>query len=159
MIRAVIPCGRRRHWYRQVSNIRRSQSKTQMFLVSSCSCICPIHWSQMLSWEWRCSWSSADRRCPNYIWVINNFMAYEDASYIRYFTVIGKGTVNRTYALLLCYSGPRFETIGRTQVGPILAPWTLLSGMSLTADFVLLYMPRTRPSTSENVYHTHIRLI
>ena len=33
-----------------------------MFLVSSCSCLCPIHWSQVLSGEWRCSWSSADRR-------------------------------------------------------------------------------------------------
>ena len=59
-----------------------------MFLVSSCSCLCPIHWSQMLSWEWRCSWSSADRRCTNYIWVINNFIAYWGAPYIRDFTVI-----------------------------------------------------------------------
>ena len=40
-----------------------------MFLILSCSCLCPIHWSQLLSWEWRCSWSSADRRCSNYIWV------------------------------------------------------------------------------------------
>ena len=24
---------------------------------------------------WRCSWNSADRRCSNYIWVINNFIA------------------------------------------------------------------------------------
>ena len=47
-----------------------------MFLVSSCSCLCPIHWSQVLSREWRCSWSSADRRCCNYIWVINNCIAY-----------------------------------------------------------------------------------
>ena len=36
----------------------------------SCSCLCPVHWRQVLSWEWRCSWSSADRRCSNYIWVI-----------------------------------------------------------------------------------------
>ena len=28
-------------------------------LVSSCSCPCPIHWSQVLSREWRCSWSRA----------------------------------------------------------------------------------------------------
>ena len=41
-----------------------------MFLVSSCSCLCPIHWSQVLSWKWRCSWSGADRWCSNYIWVI-----------------------------------------------------------------------------------------
>ena len=58
-----------------------------MFLISSCSCLCPIHWSQMLSWEWRCSWSSADRRCSNYIWVINSFIAYWGATYIRGFTV------------------------------------------------------------------------
>ena len=37
----------------------------------------------MLSVEWRCSWSSADRRCSNYIWVINNLIAYLSASYIR----------------------------------------------------------------------------
>ena len=47
-----------------------------MFLVSSCSCLRSIYWSQVLSWEWRCSWSSADRRCSNYIWVINKFIAY-----------------------------------------------------------------------------------
>ena len=46
------------------------------FPISSCSYLCPIHWSYMLSWEWRCSWSSADRRCSNYIWVISNFIAY-----------------------------------------------------------------------------------
>ena len=42
----------------------------------------------MLSREWRCSWSSADRRCSNYIWVIDNFIAYLGASYIRGFTVV-----------------------------------------------------------------------
>ena len=57
-----------------------------MFLVL-CSCLCPIHWSQVLSREWKCSWSSADRRCSNYIWVINNFIAYEGATYIRCLTV------------------------------------------------------------------------
>ena len=31
-----------------------------MFLVSCCSCLRSIHWRQVLSWEWRCSWSSAD---------------------------------------------------------------------------------------------------
>ena len=44
--------------------------------ILSCSCLCPIHWSQVLSREWRCSWSSADRRCFNYIWVIHNLIAY-----------------------------------------------------------------------------------
>ena len=50
--------------------------KTEMFLIASCSCYCPIHWSQVLSREWRCSWSSADRRCSNHIWVITNLIAY-----------------------------------------------------------------------------------
>ena len=54
-----------------------------MFLVSCCSCLCRIHWSQVLSRQWRCSWSSASRRCSNYIWVINNFIGYKGASYIR----------------------------------------------------------------------------
>ena len=43
-----------------------------MFLVSYCSCPCPNHWSHVLSRECRCRWNSADRRCSNYIWVINN---------------------------------------------------------------------------------------
>ena len=46
-----------------------------MFLVLSSSCLSPIYWSLVLSWEWRCSWSSADRRCSNYIWEINNLSA------------------------------------------------------------------------------------
>ena len=54
-----------------------------MILVSSCICLCPIYWIQVLSREWRCSWSSADRRCSNYNWVINNLIAYKGAAYIR----------------------------------------------------------------------------
>ena len=42
----------------------------------------------MLSREWSCSWSSADRRCSNYIWVINNLIAYLSAAYIRDLTVL-----------------------------------------------------------------------
>ena len=37
----------------------------------------------MLSREWRCSWSSADRGCSNYIWVINNFVAHLGVAHIR----------------------------------------------------------------------------
>ena len=58
-----------------------------MFLVSSRSCLCSIHRSQVLSWEWRCSWSSADRRCSNYIWVINNCIAYYILEVLRYLFV------------------------------------------------------------------------
>ena len=59
-----------------------------MFLVFSCSRLRSIHWSRMLSWEWRCSWSSADRRCSNYIWVINNFITHWGATCIRGLTVV-----------------------------------------------------------------------
>ena len=51
-----------------------------MFLVSSWSCLCPVHWSQVLIREWSCSWNSADK----YIRVINDFI---DATYIRVLTV------------------------------------------------------------------------
>ena len=37
--------------------------------------------------EWRCSWSSTDRLCSNYIWVINNFIAYYGATYISGFMI------------------------------------------------------------------------
>ena len=73
-----------------------------MYLVSSCSCLCPIHWSQVLSREWRCSWCSADRRWSNYIWVITNFIAYWGAPYIRGLTVhIVKMSYFQQYVLSL----------------------------------------------------------
>ena len=58
-----------------------------MLLISSYNYLYPIHWSHVLSQEWRCSWSSVDRWCSNYIWVINNFIIYQSVSYIREFTV------------------------------------------------------------------------
>ena len=56
--------------YRQTSNIRciKSQNVNVSHLV--CSCFWSVHWSQVSSGGWRCSWSSADRRCSNYIWLI-----------------------------------------------------------------------------------------
>ena len=59
----------------------------KLILVSSCSCLCPIHCNQGLSQEWRCSWSSTDCWCSNYIWVINDYIAYKGAAYIRVLTV------------------------------------------------------------------------
>ena len=56
--------------YCQTSNIRRTKFQNLDVIVLSCSCLCPIHWNQVLSREWRCSWSSTDRRCSNYIEVI-----------------------------------------------------------------------------------------
>ena len=62
-----------------------------MLLVSSSSCLYPIRWSQVLSWGWRCSWSSADRRCSNYIWVINNLTHWGRVTHIcvSKITIIG----------------------------------------------------------------------
>ena len=53
--------------YRKTCNISRTKSKNLNVsrLVSSCSCLRPIHWSQVSSREWRCSRSSVDRRCSN----------------------------------------------------------------------------------------------
>ena len=59
-----------------------------MFFASSCSCLCSIHWNQVLSWEWRCSWSSVDRRCSNYIWLINNFSSYKGVNTFFYLEVL-----------------------------------------------------------------------
>ena len=59
-----------------------------MILFSSCISLCPIYWSRVLSREWRSIWSSADWRCSNYIWVINNLIAYRGAPYIRDLTVV-----------------------------------------------------------------------
>ena len=42
----------------------------------------------------RCSWSSAERRWSNYIWVIDNFIAYWGASYIRDLTVVSTMAAN-----------------------------------------------------------------
>ena len=90
-----LTCGRKR--YRKISNIKRIKSQNLKTLISFCNCLCPIHWSQLLSREWRCSWSSADRRCSNYIWVINSFIAQSGGYYIRCLTV------NINFALLASY--------------------------------------------------------
>ena len=52
-----------------LSSVLQQIPKLKCFAV-----VCPIHWSQVLSREWRCSWSNADRRCSNYIRMINNFI-------------------------------------------------------------------------------------
>ena len=62
--------------YRKISNIRRTKSQTlnasRLGLQLSLRNIL----KPSVKWEWRCSWSSTDRRCSNYIWVINNYVAH-----------------------------------------------------------------------------------
>ena len=98
--------------YRQVSNIRPTKSQN---LNVSCIVLMlsfAIHWDQVLSREWRYrrySWSSADRRCSNYIWVIDNSVAYLCATYVRDFTV---------YIYLLFYVRRRVKLVG-IWLGPV----------------------------------------
>ena len=61
-------------------HLKTSSAKWRLF------CLGLNELSQVLSWEWRCSWSNADIRCSNYIWVINNFIACYGVTYIRGFT-------------------------------------------------------------------------
>ena len=66
--------------YRKISNIRRTKSPhlnvSRLVLQSSLPNPMKPGVKHVLSREWRCSWSSADRRCSNYIWVVDNFIAY-----------------------------------------------------------------------------------
>ena len=79
-----------------------------MFLLWPCSCLYPIYWSQVLSWEWRCSWNSAARWCSNYIWVINNFIAYQGTSYISGLTVsLQTGQCSEKYSQSVPWSLPK----------------------------------------------------
>ena len=48
--------------YCQTCNISGTKSQN-LFLVLLGSCLCPIHWSEVLSREWRCSWSSSHLQC------------------------------------------------------------------------------------------------
>ena len=78
-------------WYTycQTSNIstQRITKSPKLKCFTSHLTVFSAQWSQVLSWEWRYSWSSADRRCSSYIWVINNFIAYKGPPYIRDLTV------------------------------------------------------------------------
>ena len=75
--------------YRKTSSISRTKSQNLIVsnLVVLLSLLNPLK-PGVKSREWRCSWSSADRRCSNYIWVVDNFIAYQGVTYIRGFTVV-----------------------------------------------------------------------
>ena len=69
---------------------------------SAClAAVCPIGWSQVLSQKWRCSWSSANRGCSNYIWLIIIFIAYKGAPYIRSLRVIVPSFIDHIQILWL----------------------------------------------------------
>ena len=89
--------------YRQSSNM--SRTKFQNIKISSCNCLWPIHWSRVLSREWTCYWSNADRRCFNYVSVISNFIALKDTTCIRCLTVVFESNVMLHWYNLFTLSG------------------------------------------------------
>ena len=115
-----------------------------MFLVSSCSCFCAIHWSQVLSWEWRCSWSSACR--SNYIWVINNCIVYLGVAYIRGLTLscvpvlhICKLSPSLWYFHMACKNGAKW-----VPQNPIEEKSTLVQVMALCRQATSHYLSQCR---------------
>ena len=62
--------------YSKIFNIRPTKSQNLNVRRLVLQLLCPIHWSQVSSWEYRWSGSSTDRQCSNYTRVINNFIAY-----------------------------------------------------------------------------------
>ena len=77
--------------YRQIYDKRHTDSQTlnvsqivqQLFLSN------PLK-PGVKGVEWRCSWSSANRQCSNYIWLINNFIANLVVTYIRGLTAVSQ---------------------------------------------------------------------
>ena len=62
--------------YRQISNIKRTyfQNLNVSRLVLQFLLPNPLR-PDLRGWRCNVSWSSADRRCSNYIWMINNYIA------------------------------------------------------------------------------------
>ena len=67
--------------YLKISNISRTKSQN----LNACCLSLQLSLRNMLKPSVK--WRSADRRCSNYIWVINHLFAYQSASYIRDLTV------------------------------------------------------------------------
>ena len=66
-----------------------------MFLVLSCSCLSPINWNQVLSREWRWSWSpNTSERSKNFIAHIKNYIAHYGAAYIRSLTLYPSAVIH-----------------------------------------------------------------
>ena len=77
--------------YCQTSNIRCTKSQNLNVPHLILQCLGPVHWCQVLSQEWSYSWSSVDRQCSNYIWVVNNSITYWSVANIRGLTVCPRG--------------------------------------------------------------------
>ena len=80
--------------YRKISHIRctKSQHLNDSRLVLQLPLPNTLK-PKGLNREWRCSLSSADRGCSNYIGVINDYIPYKGAPYIRGLTVLSPARV------------------------------------------------------------------
>ena len=65
--------------YRQIPNIRRTKSQNLNVSRLVLQLSLPNLLKPCIKLRIRCSRSSADRRCSNYIWVINNLIAHKGA--------------------------------------------------------------------------------
>ena len=81
-----------------------------MFVVSSSWCFRPIHWNQVLSREWRCSWSSTDRRCSNCILMIQQLHCLLRCAYTRGLTELFLYNHLRTF-LSKCWTSCKIITV------------------------------------------------
>ena len=98
-----------------------------------------MHWSQVLSREWWCSWSNADRQCSTYIWVIIDFIGHWGAAYIRDLAVIALKEIHQghMYKFWDILDIPGYYRnvhnynyfLPRHQPVESFIAWTLLSGM------------------------------
>ena len=95
----------------------------------------------MLSREWRCSWSSADRRCSNYIWVIDNFIAHRGASYIRGFTVDTiRKMITNYWAMVHMVPSDLFCTVSSGQCVRVTCSYRLSHGFINNLNDLLLIL-------------------
>ena len=97
------------HWvpgntFHQISNIRRTKSLN----LNVSRLVLQLSLSNLLKpcvkLRMRCSWSSTDRRCSNYIWLIKNLIAHKGTSYIRDLTVTW---VDLAYGKMACCCGTK----------------------------------------------------
>ena len=102
--------------YRETSSISRTKSQNVNVsnLVLQLSLLNPL--KPGVKSSRRCIGSSADRRCSNYIWVIDNFIAYQGATYIRgstvFFLLDLHDAFNHTYIPRACTNvKPCYNTI------------------------------------------------
>ena len=91
-----------------------------MILVLSCSCICPSHWSQVLSREWKCRLSSADTMLQLHL---SNQQVYFLVSSTLYYKFDGRCSLNQGSALIITQV---IILLFQEQIIELISPWSLV---------------------------------